>query len=450
MRFRKRGNEPSVRVRRLEAAGPQAAPWRLPWPVMSVVAAFVTAAASWLLVTGFCVLGWITVPAIKASAVLQLGTQGWLLAHGVSVALPGAQVSVAPLGLTLIVIAVGLGACHQAVTHSHPPQAGILGVRTVRMGLVFGLVYLVVIGIARNWTEGQRLAQPSLLGAIVLVFGLGLVGSARALGWGPARLPWWTRAAGSAVLAGLGVMVASGAAVVVTALVSGRDRVAMVHDALEPGVLGGVMLLAAQLAWLPNFVLWGGAWAVGAGVQLGLQTVISPAQSFVGMLPAIPVLGAVPPAGPMPKAALLWLASGVAAGAVAAWLFVRQAQRWGQLRGRPLGVDVTAIAGALVGVACGLAFTLMQVPASGDLGSVRLVDLGARLGAVTIMAPTSMGLAGMMTGAVLGWRSRPKPADAEAGHKVAEPSTQDSEVLDEADLPTSVVAGRKTDPTAGG
>ena len=190
---RRSRNEPSVRVRQLEAVAPAATPWRLPWPLMTVLAAVVTAAAGWILVTGFCVLGWISVPQIKASSVLQLGTQGWLLAHGISVGLPGAQLSIMPLGLTLLIIAIGLGACQQAVLHSQPPANGQVGIRVARMGLAFGLTYIILIGVGRGWTEGDRAGQASLLTAVVLVFGRGLVASARALGW-PSSSPRWSPA----------------------------------------------------------------------------------------------------------------------------------------------------------------------------------------------------------------------------------------------------------------
>ncbi|MGL5246705.1 MAG: cell division protein PerM, partial [Brooklawnia sp.] len=190
---------------------------------MTVLAAVVTAAAGWILVTGFCVLGWISVPQIKASSVLQLGTQGWLLAHGISVGLPGAQLSIMPLGLTLLIIAIGLGACQQAVLHSQPPANGQVGIRVARMGLAFGLTYIILIGVGRGWTEGDRAGQASLLTAVVLVFGLGLVASARALGWRP-EMPSWVKGAGLAVSAGLAVLVVGGAAVFVAALVAGNNR----------------------------------------------------------------------------------------------------------------------------------------------------------------------------------------------------------------------------------
>lgn len=431
MRFGKAGrDEPSARIRRLEAVTEDVVvPWRLPWPLMTAAAALVTAGAGWLLVAGFCLLGWITVPQIKVVSVLQLATQGWLLAHGISVALPGATLSIAPLGLTLCIVLVGLGACQQAVIHSKPPPADAVGVRVVRMGLVFGLLYVLIIAVARSWTETGRIGV-SFLAAAALVFGLGLLASGRALGWQPRRVPVRVRALGLAVLAGCAIMVASGAAVFITALIRGRERVVMLHDALQPGALGGVMLLLGQLAWAPNFVLWGGAWAIGAGIQLGVDTVISPSQSLVGMLPSIPVLGAVPVAGPMPPVSLLWLTSGVLAGVAAAYVLVTLVRR--EPGRRPPGMGVAAIIGALAGMICGLTFTLLQVPGSGDLGAIRLVDLGARMPALAIMASTSMGLAGMATGACMGWWSgRVKPAPAQPLAIAA---------LAEVDVPTTVVA----------
>ncbi len=410
---------------------PDATPWRLPWPVLAALAAVVTAAAGWLLVAGFCVLGWISVPQIRLPVVLELGTQGWLLAHGISVALPGARLSIMPLGLTLLIVAAGLGAIQQAVVHSHPPQDGQIGVRVARMGLTFGLTYFVLLGGARGWTEGDRVGAASLLGAVVVLFGLGLLASARAYGWRPAWLPVWARAVGLSIGAALAVLVAGGAAVLATALILGSDRVTMIHDALQPGNLGGVMLLLGQLAWLPNFVLWCGSWAAGAGVQLGIGTVVSPAQSQVGMLPSIPVLGAVPPAGPMPQAGMAWLACSVAAGVVAAYVLLRCLRRDLPAQTGRLRLIQLSILGALTGMVSGLAFTLLQLPASGDLGSVRLVDVGARVGTLAIMAPSTMGLAGMVTAAIMGWlearRAARQPAAAPA----------------EADVPTTVVAARR-------
>jgi hypothetical protein len=93
-------------------------------------------------------------------------------------------------------------------------------------------------------------------------------------------------------------------------------------------------------------------------------------------------------------AQLWWLAAGVLAGAIAAWIVVRS---------RPAArFDETSLVGGLAGVLAGALFTGLAWAASGDLGILRLADLGPRLLPLLIMGVTTMGLAGMITGLLLG------------------------------------------------
>ena len=50
----------------------------------------------------------------------------------------------------------------------------------------------------------------------------------------------------------------------------------------------------------------------------------------------------------------------------------------------------------------GVAFAGLAWAASGDLGTLRLTDLGPRLFPLLVMAGTTMGLSGMITGLALG------------------------------------------------
>jgi hypothetical protein len=56
----------------------------------------------------------------------------------------------------------------------------------------------------------------------------------------------------------------------------------------------------------------------------------------------------------------------------------------------------------LSGLLAGLVFVSLAWASGGDLGAVRLTALGPRLLPLVIMAPTTMGLAGMVVGLVLG------------------------------------------------
>lgn len=220
------------------------------------------------------------------------------------------------------------------------------------------------------------------------------------------RLPAWLPAVGRGVRAGALVMIASGALVLAVALMIYRDRVVALHQGLEPGALGSVLLLLGQLVWLPNMVLWCASWVTGAGLVLGVDTVISPVWTQLGILPSIPVLGAVPQAGPGTQLALLWLLAPLLAGVSSATAVVRaqlaaDAARTDQLVTRP---DLTALTGALTGMATGLLVAMIVLAAGGDLGTQRLVGLGARMPHLLVMTLTEMGLAGMVAGAVLGIR----------------------------------------------
>ena len=89
-----------------------------------------------------------------------------------------------------------------------------------------------------------------------------------------------------------------------------------------------------------------------------------------------------------------WLAAGVLAGAVAAWLVVRA---------RPdARFDETSLVGGLAGVTGGLVFVAVGWATGGDLGTVRLTGLGPLLLPLLVMGVTTLGLAGMVTGLVLG------------------------------------------------
>jgi hypothetical protein len=186
-------------------------------------------------------------------------------------------------------------------------------------------------------------------------------------------------------------------------------------------VAGGIALLAAQLALTPNAVVWATSYALGGGFTLGNGSVVAPAGTDLGVLPGLPLLGALPAPGPGPVSALFWLAAGVLAGGVAAWLVVR---------GRPQArFDETSLVGGAAGVLGGLLFVGLGWATGGDLGTLRLSGLGPLLLPLLVMAVTTLGLSGMVTGLLLGlWqrgrRRRPPETDADEDAEVDAEATQ--------------------------
>ncbi|WP_394275733.1 DUF6350 family protein [Luteococcus sp.] len=403
-RIRLGGSSPRERG---DGSQARSGPW-LPWPLLAVGAAVLTALTGWLPPVLLAVIGWVQAPDLGFWSVLGLGTRGWLLAHGAGAELDGRALTVVPLGVTALVLFVGAALSGMVAQQARQEAAPELSQRqrrdmTLRVAVAFVISYVVCVLFGCALADTANQTGRALLGAIVLGAACSLVGAGRALDWRPTQWwPNWARAVPRAVVAGLAVMVATGALVVALALLLHRQQVVTLHDSLAAGTVGSLVILALQLAWLPNLVLWGASWALGAGFTLGTGTIVSPAHTLIGMLPAIPVLGAVGPNGPGPWPHLLWMASGILAGAVAAWEVVRQ------LPGAR--ADVTSLTGGLAGVLTGACLWLLAAASNGALGDQRLAEVGARLVPLAVMAPTVMGIAGLLTGLVLGLAGPGRPA----------------------------------------
>jgi hypothetical protein len=196
-----------------------------------------------------------------------------------------------------------------------------------------------------------------------------------------------------AVLAAQLTMLVAGAAVLVTSLWIHLKRVEALHEALEPGVLAAVVLLVLQLAFAPNALVWSASYALGSGFSIGAGSVVAPGSTQLGIVPAVPLLGALPAAGPGDMGQLWWLAAGAIAGAIACWVAVSN---------RPaVRLDQASLRGGVCGLLAGAVFAAVAWATSGDLGALRFTDLGPRLFPLLVMASTTMGLSGMITGLAL-------------------------------------------------
>ena len=87
------------------------------------------------------------------------------------------------------------------------------------------------------------------------------------------------------------------------------------------------------------------------------------------MVPAIPLLGALPSPGPGDLMQLWWLAAGAVAGAIACWVMLGS--------GPIPRFDQASLAGGACGLLAGAVFAGLAWAASGDLGTLRLAGSGA-------------------------------------------------------------------------
>ena len=375
----------------------------LGWPVAAIASGLLSALVGWVLCAGLAVVGWLAADSGTLGDALGVGTQFWLLANGVSVSLGGLIVTLVPWGATAV--AAYMMAWSAAFTARRIRPLQLAGPFTVA-GVLLATYLVPVLGIGA-WL-GQPWRDPLHWAAVIGVLGLAAVWAAcRALGrritdgW-----PDWARALLRAVLGAQLVLSVFGAALVLTGLIRHLDRVSALHAALNPGVAGGIALLTVQLALVPNAVVWAAAYALGSGFAVGTGSVVAPAATELGMLPGVPLLGALPGAGPGSPLLLLWLVAGALAGGLAATLVVRS---------RPsLRFDACSLVGGLTAVLAALVFVVLGWAAGGDLGVTRLTGLGPRLLPLLVMATTTLGLAGLVTGLVLGLlRLRRRPVETE-------------------------------------
>jgi hypothetical protein len=298
---------------------------------------------------------------------VAFGGAVWLLAHGVPMTVGGDVLTLTPMGVTLLAVFT----CYVSARRSG--HATVLS-WAAGIGGYTGIAVAVALLVRASAADALLAA----LGAVV-VSGIGLAaGLARrpeARSLRDVTRPLWSRlaapvrtGAAAGVLAGALLMVAASATVILWVL-AGRTTISDIIGSLGLDAVGGGVLALAEVAFVPNLVVWALSWLAGPGFHVGTGTVFSAAEVVSGPLPAIPLLGALPQpdaAGGLLAAVPVLL---VVVGAVAgSWLHRRLvAERWTD----------AVLACAAAAVAAGGAAGLLVVLASGALGPGRMADVGA-------------------------------------------------------------------------
>lgn len=380
--------------------------------------------------------------AIDAGVFLRAAADAWLLGHGVDLVvqvdavtagrmpLPGAgdpfPITIALLGFALITVAFGRRIGRRSAAGGHSLSGGIAAVLVFAVaGAALALVAGVDAARADSWQAAVLPASVVALGVVIGAVGevlrttsttdaaTGLV--RRALAPLPRGLVAGTRAA---VRIGAGAVfgVLALSAVLIAVLVAiDYATVAGLYQALGAGVDGGIALTVAELALLPNLVIWAGAWLLGPGFAIGTGTIVSSGGTLLGPVPGIPLLGALP--ADAPPFGALWLIVPVLLGFVGAWLVCRgddperdvprDAGWWA-----PLAVAAGAAA------ASALVMGLLAWWSGGAAGPGRLADVGPMPLPVAGVTAVTVGV-GAVVGAYAA-RFRAPRADADDGSPATE------------------------------
>ena len=344
----------------------------------------------------------------------------WLVGHGVdltvtldpvlaaAVNLPGAEkpflISIAPLFFSLLTILLGVRLGRKSL------ESGARFVGPVAAISTFGgltvLIALSSLNVSAMPTVWMALSFPTAIFAVGVFIGArGEVGHSggraervqkKVVGWA-FGLPAQVRAVLASSLRGglaAAAMVVSISAVVLSVLmIANFSTILGLYEGLQGGVFGSLILTAAQLLFMPNFVMWVASWFVGTGFALGTGSSVSPVGTDLGLVPALPILGAMPTTDL--AFGFLGVLVPVIAGFVAAF-FIRP----GLVRALGAQLSFRWLFFAVVGIALvgGILIGFMAWASGGAAGPGRLVDVGPNalrtggVAAVEFLIAASLGM----------------------------------------------------------
>uniref|UniRef100_UPI0034DE58AB cell division protein PerM n=1 Tax=Streptomyces flavofungini TaxID=68200 RepID=UPI0034DE58AB len=318
--------------------------------------------------------------------VLRVVASLWLLAHGTELIRADTLSGVpAPVGLTpLLLVALPGWLVHRAARDAAAPEGRAHPARTAWCGVVTG--YLLVALCALVYASGGE-PRPDWFGAVVRVpllvagaAGFGVwaahgrprgplpVSARPALNVLPARVrPYVVRgffvrrralAVVRAAAAGALTLVGGGALLVAVSLVLHHGAVQASFGQITGVWSGRVAVILLALALVPNAAVWGAAYALGPGFDLGTGTVVAPrGVAEAPLLPPFPLLEAVPAAGPGVPLDAAVLAATVQAAAPA---FGERSEAWSAGR--------TAAGAAVSAALCGAAVAVLAALAGAPMG----------------------------------------------------------------------------------
>ncbi len=253
------------------------------------------------------------------------------------------------------------------------------------------------------------LAVPSIwqavLAAFLLAFVAGAIGGARALAPWRRLLGLFTERPRSLVSGTLGtfaVLAAAGAVLAGGSLAAHIGAFRAVTGELAPGVVGGMLLLLLQLAFVPNAIVWAIAYLLGPGFAFGAGTVVAPTGSALGAVPMFPMLAAVAsrPSPGHPAGVPAWVSLGVLvtpylAGAFGGLLIIRVAPT--------PRVEAAPLWGFACGIATGLVTGVLAGFAGGPLGGARLSIIGPSWWQVALVTTLEVGVAAAVSAGLANW-----------------------------------------------
>jgi len=332
------------------------------------------------------------------------------------------EVGIALLGFAVITVLLGLRAGRRLGATPYPVTGAVVGVLGVG---VLGLLVAVSAGSAGALPS---LAQSAVFPAFVYAIGLAI-----GYAWANRRVTPVEFGASSGIRArmsalsnglapgdrGLVALVFRGGAIAAAGVI-GVSAVAMalilvfnfssivaLYESLQAGLTGGISLTLAQLALLPNLIIWTASWFVGPGFALGTGSAVSPLGTQLGLVPSLPVLGALPQGTPALGFAglLVPVVIGFLTAAILRPAYLALVRGRGR---RGIRLAATALGCGVVGASI---LALLALWSGGAAGPGRLADVGPDAGLVWLWAFVELTVS-VLLGLLAGATSRGPAAGA--------------------------------------
>lgn len=348
--------------------------------VVCATLAIVAVAACWLPVSG---------TTGRTNSAIRAGLLTFLAALHGGITVDGVSASWLPLGMTVVVgIAAwragsGLADVADAAREADPLRLALTGATQV---LSFTTGCLVAVPFARLGTSSAPFLGVALgaAGVFTVTGGVAFVRSTALRRWCADRLSPGVGLALRAAAAAVVVYLAGGALLAAGSLVLHHTAAQRLSAAVGGGI-GGIPVLLLGVLSAPNVAIAAASYLAGPGFALGAGTHVTLFGATHGVLPAFPVLAAVPGSPANPAAWVLAVLVPLVAGSLVARLALR-ADRW-----RPrLLVAVAAAFGA------GLGMLALGWQGGGAVADGRLRTVGAspwQLGAAVAAAVSVVALA---------------------------------------------------------
>lgn len=385
----------------MTASRPAEVDTRRPLATSAALAGAVAAAIGLVVCMSGALTGWFLADAGahgQTTDALRVGADAWLLGHGSHLVLSGVPLGVTPLGITLIVVLTTFRTGRWAGRRAHAEVDDRALATAVGSFTCAYVVVAVVTCVLASQSGATPVLGRAVLGAALvaaLAGGAGLaVGSDRTADWLD-RVPEWTLDVVTGGLAGALWLVVAGAVLVGVSLVASLNEAATVFSELHLSAGDALSYIVVMALFAPNAVLLGVSYLVGPGFAFGVGTTISPTAVSLGVVPAYPVLAALPGEGPTPGWLVVAMGVPVAAAALGGAAMVR--------RTGPFAYDLAAMRGAAAGFLAGVAVTVLVAVAGGSLGTGRMADVGAPVAEVLVFATGLMSVGGLLGALVQNW-----------------------------------------------